>query len=112
MENDWHVSQNHYGPLLGAIRIVDSSGGDIAKMSGDGEESRDNARLMAAAPKLLKVLKELTGMIGTYRQRVIEGEITGKLLERDFEAWSYAKSVIAAAEGKQGNSGGLFAIIK
>jgi hypothetical protein len=50
--------------------------------------TREIVRAMAQS------LRALAEIVGTYRERVIKGEITGKLIEHDFEALDTARRLI------------------
>ncbi len=63
----------------------------------DPTETEANARLMAAAPDLLAALEGLTAIVAEYRERVIKGEITGRLIEHDYAELAAARAAIRKA---------------
>lgn len=63
-------------------------------------EAEANARLIAAAPDLLAALVGLTRIVGDYRQRVMEGQITGNLIEHDCAPYFAGLDAIIKATGE------------
>jgi hypothetical protein len=56
--------------------------------------TREIVRALEARDPMAQSLRALAEIVGTYRERVIKGEITGKLIEHDFEALDTARRLI------------------
>lgn len=94
----WSIEWNHQSNTPEFIRaFVDGEMQDIVEMSGEGKDSETlaNAHLIAAAPKLLQVLKDLLPeFVDLYERFDPTGEIAV------WDQWTQeALEVIAEAEG-------------
>lgn len=91
----WTVSEQE----TGRIYIASDDNLALAGMffTAHPESAREDARLMAAAPDLLAALEGLTAIVAEYRERVIKGEITGRLLEHDYAELAAARAAIRKA---------------
>ena len=96
---EYDTSGNYYH-ASGVIRM---NGVLIAKMvtqtTHKPGEVDANARLIAAAPELLEACRLALPFLEEYRERVIKGEITGKLLTGDYAPVNDMRRAIAKAEG-------------
>jgi hypothetical protein len=63
-----------------------------------GENTEANARLIASSPDLLAACKLALPFLEEYRERVIKGEITGRLLTGDYGSVNDVRRAIAKAE--------------
>jgi hypothetical protein len=68
---------------------------------GAGRHIGAKRRLREAAPQLLSALSSATAFIAEYRERVMKGELTGRLIEQDYETLQTARAAIAAATEPQ-----------
>ncbi len=60
-----------------------------------------NSLLIAAAPDLLGACKIALPLLQEYREIVIKGEITGNLLQGDYEPTKALEKAILKAEGRE-----------
>lgn len=68
------------------------------KIKWQGRYYVEYCTLHSAAPELLEACKMALPLLQEYRERVIKGDITGKLLEGDYEPTVKLRNAIAKAE--------------
>lgn len=89
------MSKHTPGPWMATGARVDMGAGRVTagldwSFDVDPGEARANARLIAAAPDLLKALKDLVAVIDSVKGKDVRG----------YEAFDSAEAAIAKAEGK------------
>ena len=97
---EWNIGESHLAQTV--IRGCNDAIAYVQDLwcPDDREAERDaNARLIAAAPEMLEALRGCARIVGEYRERVMKGELTGKLIPGDAEPYFAACAAISKAVG-------------
>ena len=98
-KGNWRISRYHSQPHHEIyVHFDDGTCQRVACLEDFLPETEENARLIAAAPDLLAACKLALPILEEYRERVIKGEIKGKLLTADYGPTYAMRQAIALAE--------------